>query len=63
MLVIVVVVFVEMILVEVVAVEAVSRVVEVDTVETDVTVAVVENMPPKGANLSIVDKGFPRFDP
>ena len=62
-LVIVVVVLVEMIMVEVDTVDAVRRVVDVDTVETDIIVEVVENMPPKGANLSTVDKGFPRLDP
>lgn len=64
----VVVVFVEMIEVEVETVDPVMRVVEVDTVETCVRVNVVENTPPKGANLRIVDnaRGIavpPKLDP
>jgi hypothetical protein len=56
--VIVVVLFVEIIDVEVDTVDAVTKIVDVDTVETCVAVEVAENMPPKGANLRIVDKGL-----
>jgi len=35
----------------------VSAVVEVDTVDTTIEVEVVENTPPNGENLSIVDSG------
>ena len=40
-----------------VVIVVVTAVVEVDTVDTMVEVDVVENTPPNGANLKIVDKG------
>ncbi len=42
----------------VVTIVEVSAVVAADTVETIVDVKVVENIPPNGANLRIVDNGF-----
>jgi hypothetical protein len=46
----------EEVVVVTVVVETVAAV-EVEIVDTDVTVSVVENTPPYGANLKIVDKG------